>query len=434
MSRRNLTLLLIAVIITTFCVVRSEHNPYARYASLGYRLIDDNALQQPTDEELIAGAMRGMVSVLQSKGDEHSDYFEPRRAKPLQDEMRQEFGGVGIRIDLQGEPPLVTVVEPPKPGTPAYRVGVRSGDKIIGVDGESIEGLPIDVAIDRMRGPVGKSVSLSVRRDGVEAPLVFKIIREVIRVPSVIGDLPLEDGDWQYRLEDDPQIALVRVTTFGNRTTEELHETLDSLVNEGVRGVVLDVRGNAGGAVDTAIGVAELFLKDGDEIFSTRGPAGEVLDEFDAVGDGPFLGLVLAVLIDQDSASASELVAAALQDHGRAVVVGERSYGKGTVQQILEIDGKGALLKLTTASFWRPSGEQIHRSPDKPVGSAGGVSPDEGFEVSLNDQQREQFISWRRSRDLLREENAPVEEGQELGPLEADPALSRAVEYVRLAL
>lgn len=433
MSRRNLSVLFASLLIGLLCAVRSEHNPSARVASRGFALIDDLALEQPSDEELLAGAMRGMVETLRRRGDEHSAYIEPRRAEPFQAEMRQEFGGIGVRIAVEGDPPRVTVVEPPLPGSPAYRGGVMSRDRIVAVDGESIIDLPQEEVLGRMRGPVGEPITLSVERGEEPEQLSIRLVREVIRVPSVIGDLPLADGGWQFALEGAPEIALLRITTFGNRTADELRDAIARLKQSGVRAVVIDVRGNGGGAVDAAIGVAELFLPDGAEIFSTRGRGGEVLSRYQAWGGAPFGDLPLAVLIDRDSASASELLAAALQDHGLAVVVGERSYGKGTVQQVLELNPAGALLKLTSASFWRPSGEEIHRSPDKPVGSAGGVTPDDGLLVAMTDSERLAFYKWRRQRDLLPSDAEGADQQAE-DALTADAALAKAVESLKQSL
>lgn len=431
MSRRNFTVLLVSLAIGLLCYSRAERNPYARYASRAYRLVDENSLENPPDEELFSGAVRGMVAVLRERGDVHSGYLEPTTAAPLREEMRQQFGGVGVRVGLEGEPPRVVIVEPPQPGTPAYASPIRPKDLILTVDGFDTAGKGLQEVVSRMRGPVGEPVVVSVRHtDGTEES--FTLVREVIRVPSVVGDRRTADGGWRFPLEEDPRIALVRLTTFANRTVEELAETLDGLTESGVEALVLDVRGNAGGALDAAIGVSELFLPAGAAIVSTRGRDGEVGERFDTADNGPHPRLPLAILINGDTASASEIVAAAMQDHDRAVIVGERSFGKGTVQQLLPLESGRSLLKLTAASYWRPSGENIHRLPGTADSEPWGVTPDNGYEVPLTDEELLAWYQWRRDRDLLAVEGAEQEPAA--GPLEADRALALAVGALQASL
>ncbi|MEO0531613.1 MAG: S41 family peptidase [Planctomycetota bacterium] len=430
MSRRNLTILIVAVAIGLVCYARSERNPYARYASRAYRLVDDLALEDPPDDELFGGAVRGMIAVLRQRGDVHSAYLEPTSAEPLRAEMRQEFGGVGVRVGLEGEPPRVTVVEPPQPGTPAYASPIRARDIILTVDGTSTEGLGLQRVVGMMRGPVGEPVGVSVRHeDGSED--TFRLVREQIQVPSVIGDRRTPDGGWLFPLESDERIALVRLTIFGNRTAEELAEALEDLTADGIEAVVLDVRGNAGGALDAAVEVCELFLPEGALIVSTRGRGGEVIDAYSARDKATCPDLPLAVLIDGDTASASEIVAAALQDHDRAAVVGDRSFGKGTVQQLLPLEAGRSLLKLTAASYWRPSGVNIHRLPGTPDADDWGVSPGAENRVALSDEDRKAWYEWRRQRDLLAVEGAEPPSEPIAEPLEADAALARAVALLK---
>ena len=347
--------------------------------------------------------MRGMVDVLRRRGDEHSAYIEPSDAEPLRAEMRQEFGGVGVKIQLDGDPPVLKIVEPPEPGSPAFRSEIRSGDTVIEVDSKPIAGMRLTEILGLMRGAPGEPIVLTILHEGSEDPVAVRLVREVIRVPSVIGDTRRPDGSWRFRLEEDSRVALVRITTFGNRTTEELTETLGTLTSEGVEGILLDVRNNSGGALDTALSVSELFLGSDKLILSTRGRDGEVLDAFSTSGSGAYRDLPIVVLIDRNTASASEIVAAALQDHRRAVVVGERSFGKGTVQQLIPLDSNRSLLKLTSASYWRPSGVNIHRRPNTPESEAWGVSPSAGRAVSMDDEAYLGWLRWRRNRDLLAE-------------------------------
>lgn len=431
MSRRNLTVLIVAVAIGLVCYARCERNPYARYASRAYRLVDDLALEDPPDDELFSGAVRGMVAVLRQRGDVHSGYLDPQSAEPLRAEMRQEFGGVGVRVGVDGEPPRVVVMEPPQPGTPAYASPIRVRDIILTVDGQSTEGRDLQAVVAMMRGPVGAPVGVSIRHEDATEE-TFRLVRERIKVPSVVGDRRTTDGGWIFPLQSDPRIALVRLTLFGNRTADELATVLETLTAEGTEAIVLDVRGNAGGALDAAVEVCELFLPEEALIVSTRGRDGEVIDAYTARGAATYPKIPLAVLIDGNTASASEIVAAALQDHDRAVVVGERSFGKGTVQQLLPLEAGRSLLKLTAASYWRPSGVNIHRLPGIPASADWGVSPDEGNLVPMTEAEREAWYMWRRQRDLLAVEGADPPEAPTANPTTtpttADAALALAVE------
>ena len=438
MPRRNLTLLALALAVMLLCISRAERNPYARYASRGYRLIDDLALEAPSDHDLLAGAMQGMVAVLRSRGDEHSAYIEPRHAKPLLTEMRQEFGGIGVRIQLkepdETEPdakPRLVVVEPPEPGTPAFHGGVLAGDEIVAVNEKTIVGMPLVEVLSRMRGVAGKPLTLTLRRQEEAELLTVRLVREVILLPSILGDQRLSDGGWQFRMEQDDRLALIRLTTFGNRTVEELAERLALLQEGGVRAIVLDLRNNPGGALDAAVGVSDLFLPADKQVLSTRGRNGEVLELYPTNDEESFKELSVVVLIDRNTASAAEIVAACLQDHDRAVVIGERSFGKGTVQQLLSLEAGHSLLKLTSASYWRPSGVNIHRLPDTPESETWGVSPHDGMVVAQTEEEIEAWGKWRRERDLLAEKN-PKEKPE--SPATADRVLEKAIEYLQAQL
>ncbi|MGL4512434.1 MAG: S41 family peptidase [Lacipirellulaceae bacterium] len=428
MSGRNFVLLLVAIAVTLLCVARGERNPAARDASRGFRLIDDLSLVGPPSEELLAGAVRGMVGVLGAHGDEHSAFVEPAEAQPLREEMQQEFGGIGVRLGVEGEPPRPVVADPPEPGGPADRAGLRAGDRLVAVDGTPIAAAPIERLVATLRGNPGEALELTVERavkGGPPEELRFSMVREVIRVPSVIGDRRDADGAWRFRLEADPRIAHVRITTFGNRTTVELAEGLATLVAEGAEGIVLDLRENGGGALDAAVEVSDLFLPADAAIVSTRGRDGRVVDSWGATSSGDFETLPVVVLVDRNTASASEIVAAALQDHGRARVVGERSFGKGTVQQLLALGPGNGLLKLTAASYWRPSGVNIHRLPGADESAPWGVTPDEGLVVEQSEERLVTWAKWRRQRDLRADTSAGDAASD---PTDSDPMLCRAVE------
>ncbi|MCA9208585.1 MAG: hypothetical protein KDA55_09535, partial [Planctomycetales bacterium] len=226
------------------------------------------------------------------------------------------------------------------------------------------------------------------------------ILRDTIPVESVLGDRRRPDGSWEYVLEDEPSIGYIRITTFGERTVSELRDVLQA-ADPAIKAWILDMRGNAGGLLHSAVETCDLFIDEG-TIVSTRGRGGRIQQEFFATTDmaiDPSTPVV--VLSDRFSASAAEIVAACLQDHNRAVVVGERSFGKGTVQNILELDRGRSALKLTTARYWRPSGQNIHRVEGASEDDEWGVRPNEGMEVKLEEEEYTQVRIQRRERDLM---------------------------------
>lgn len=323
-------------------------SPYTVVGQLAHVLVQiENDYVDPVDRtKLLNGAIKGMVEGL----DPHSSYMTAEDFEAFEGETEGHFGGVGIVVDLRGD--QVTVIAPIE-GSPAARAGVKSGDRILSIDGEDIGRIPLDKLIHRMRGRTGTHVKLYVQRTGARDPLVFDLVRAVVQVPSVSSRL-LEGG-----------VAYIRVKQFQERTHEEFIRAAGRLRARGaVTGVVLDLRSDPGGLVDQAAEVADEFLDHG-TIYTTR-HRGEIVDEVKARSGGAFSALPVAVLVDEWSASASELVAGALQDHGRARVVGANTFGKGSVQSILQLPGGGGL-RLTTARYYTPNGRSLQ---------AEGVHPD----------------------------------------------------------
>jgi carboxyl-terminal processing protease len=439
MPQRNLLILLIATAISYACHAVGEQNPFARYAARGLREIEDGALERVPNEELFNAAMDGMVGVLHKRGDEHSEFIDREDTGPFKAEMLQQFGGIGVRIRFTGEPPQLVVVGAPDPGTPAARADVRAGDRILAIDDRPTDGMTMSDVLHAMRGEPGEPVRLSIQHAGAERPTTLTLIREVITVNSILGDRRTADGGWEFRLQRDPRIALVRITTFANHTAQELQRTLSQLTDAGVGAAVIDLRDNAGGALDTAVAVCDMLLPAGLPIVEIRGRDGVLDDRYETTGRGHFQNLPLAVLVNNNSASASEIVAACLQDHHRAVVVGQRSYGKGTVQKLIPAESGQSLLKLTTASYWRPSGRNIHRAPDASESDDWGVSPDPGFNVPFSEDQYEAYRQDRSDRDLITA-SPPDETGDSTAaaagagqtkPEFVDRQLEKAVDYLQ---
>ncbi|MEY3306986.1 MAG: hypothetical protein RLZZ413_1024 [Pseudomonadota bacterium] len=307
-------------------------------------------VEQVEPKDLIEAAINGMLTSL----DPHSSYLPPDDFDDMQVQTRGEFGGLGIEVTQ--EDGFVKVVSP-MDDTPAAAAGIQSGDFITQVNGESLMGLLLDEAVEKMRGPVGSEIVLTIVREGVADPFDVSIIRDTIKLTAV-----------RSRVVGDA--IVLRVTTFNDQTYPNLEEGLKKSIEElggidNVSGIVLDLRNNPGGLLNQAIKVSDAFLEKG-EIVSTRGRNPQDGERFNATGGDLAQGKPMVVLINGGSASASEIVAGALQDHRRAVVVGTKSFGKGSVQTLVPLRGDGAM-RLTTARYYTPSGRSIQ---------ALGVSPD----------------------------------------------------------
>jgi carboxyl-terminal processing protease len=407
MPQRNFLILLVAIGIAYACYVRGEQNPFARSVASSFYEIDSSALQRVPSEELFNSALKAMVDVLEKHGDQHSQFFPRADADEFQAEIRQQFGGIGVRIRLLGEPAELYVVGAPDPGTPAARADIRANDRVLEINDQPTAGLNIAEVLHQMRGNPGEPLRLLVHHEGSDHPEVKDLEREVITVDSILGDRRSESGGWEFRLKSDPRIAQVRVTTFGNKTADELDQTLTRLKSEGVQGVVLDLRDDSGGSLDAAVAICDMFLPAGQKIVETRGRDDVLEDRYVSSGKGKFTTLPLVVLVNAGSASASEIVAACLQDNNRAVVIGERSFGKGTVQTMIPIESGRSLLKLTCATYRRPNGKNIHRSADAKDEDDWGVSPNAGYAVPLTRSEYKAYAKYRNLRDLWGEPPSP---------------------------
>jgi carboxyl-terminal processing protease len=436
MSYRNLLLLFTTAVVSYACYVRAEQNPYARHVAAGFSVIDRWALEDAPDQELFNGAMHGMVSVLHRFGDQHSEFVDAKQQAAFSEEYDQEFGGVGIRLRLLGESKMPTVIGLPEPGTPAAGADIRLADRIEAVDGNATAGLDLEEVTDMVRGKVGEPVTLTIRRPGADQTHVVRIVRDIINVESILGDVRRKDGRWDFLVRKEPRIGFVRIIKFGDKTAAELERILRDLSREALKGLIIDVRDDAGGSLEAAVQISDLFLPAGREIVITKDRDGTVRDRFVSTGAGRYVDLPLAMLIDHNSASASEIVAACLQDYGRAKIVGGRSYGKGTVQRLVRIESGRSLLKLTSATYWRPSGKNIHRMAENDASAEWGVMPDAGFQVNLDENGYEAWRTYRLRRDLIGEgvdASLAAELAREDGDVPADyrdEALERAVAYM----
>lgn len=429
MPRRNVYLLVAAVVISLACYQRRD--PAGRYSRTFGHALDEVAEHyiEPVDRrQLFEAAMSGMMSQL----DPYSSFIAPSEYRELEESLEQQFGGIGIQVTIDRDTKRLTVMSPLF-GTPAYEAGVLAGDQILAIDGESTDDFEMKDALLRLRGPPGESVTLTILHKGQTDPVSITLQRAIIRFDTVLGDSRKQDQSWDYLLEGPSGIGYVRITSFSEKTVDELRRALESLKSAGARALVIDLRNNPGGLLRSAVEVSDLFLERG-RIVSTQGRAGDVLETYDATPGSILPHVPMVVLVNKYSASASEIVAAALQDHQRAIVVGERTWGKGSVQHIIPLEGGRSALKLTIASYWRPSGQNIHRGPNDDENQSWGVTPNEGFLVELTPEQAEEMARRRVERDIIRSQTVPPEQVAEPAAEPLDPQLLLGVEYLEAVL
>ncbi len=381
MPVRNLFVIALTAVVSLTCYNTASRNRYANLFAEALDTIESQALQVVPKSELFDSAMNGMTSRL----DGHSKYISGEMFRVFNEDLKQEFGGVGMYVENHPKTEQLTVLAP-IPGAPAYESGIRSGDMILAIDGKSTEGLDRSDAIKLIRGPRGDAVTVKMGRDGMVTE--HRLVRQFIHEPSLYGDFRNPDGRWNYFLKDYPNLGYMRLIQFGNKSSDEVKAALTEL-NGKVDGVILDLRNNAGGLLDGAIEICDFFLPKQKLVVSTRG-RNRVLEEQHFSYQSSILDstIPVVVLINRNSASASEIVAACLQDHDRAVLVGETTWGKGTVQHVIPIHRSKSALKLTTASYWRPNGKNIDRFAEEALESGKwGVSPNNGLQVELNEEQ-----------------------------------------------
>ncbi|MDA8699771.1 S41 family peptidase [Amylibacter sp.] len=334
-----------------------------------FERIRSSYVEEIDEEKLIESAISGMLTSL----DPHSSYMAPEDFSTMQVQTRGEFGGLGIEVTQENG--FVKVVSPID-DTPADKAGVEAGDFITKVDGESTLGKTLDEAVDKMRGPVGSEIIITIVREGIDEPFDISIIRDTIEIKAV-------------KARTEGKTIVLRVSSFTSKTYPNLKDSLEKEIKssgglENINGVVVDLRNNPGGLLNQAIRVSDAFLNSG-EIVSTRGRGTRDSERYNATPGDLTNGKPVVVLINGGSASASEIVAGALQDHQRAIIVGTKSFGKGSVQTIIPLSSDGAAMRLTTARYYTPSGRSIQSL---------GVSPDILVEQrirSVEDPEKQNF-------------------------------------------
>ena len=356
-------------------IPREEYESLETFTNI-LAIIKKNYVDEVNTKELLLGAINGMLHSM----DPHSAYLNPELYKELQADTRGKFGGLGIEITMRGG--ILTVVSPIE-DTPAFRVGIKSGDQIVKIESEFTRDMTLLEAVKKMRGPKGTKIKISIKRKGESELLDFTIVRDTINVKSVRSRV-LEEG-----------YGYVRLAQFQERSGQDLQTVLEELSSKkgGIKGLVLDLRNNPGGLLTQAVRVTDLFLNSGLLIVYTEGRLDNQKQKYIARKGGSWTEFPLVVLVNGGSASASEIVAGALQDHKRAVILGTKTFGKGSVQTILPLDDHSAL-RLTTARYFTPKGRSIQ---------ATGIIPD----IVMENVPRQESRAKEKSRPKLREENLP---------------------------
>lgn len=377
--------------------------------------VDRFYVKEVSRRELVEAALRGMLDKL----DPYSNFISPDDLARFNSQVEQEFGGIGIQVGLDPQNRLQVLT--PLPGSPAYKAGIRAGDLIMQIEGETTHGYDLEKAVKRLKGKAGAAVKLGIVHLGGNAIEELTVMREMVHVSSVLGDHYKPDGTWEFMLNADKKIGYIRLTSFSRDTVKELKEALTSLKTAGMKSLVLDLRFNPGGLLSAATEVSDMFIEEG-KIVSTKGRNTEER-EWKAHKADTFSGFPMVVLVNGYSASASEIVSACLQDNHRAVIVGDRTWGKGSVQNVIEMEQGKSALKLTTASYHRPNGKNIHRFPGAKDTDEWGVMPDENYRIILPIEELKKYDEYRRTRDVLSDKEPAASEF-------VDRQLQKGLEYI----
>nr|MDK2851080.1 carboxyl-terminal processing protease [Candidatus Cloacimonadota bacterium] len=352
-KQRNALITIIGVWLLSACLLLIASNAFAQsrpapgniYSQIQLfsevlQKLKQNYVTDLSDEELIEAAINGMLG----STDPHTTYFTKDQFKEFTTSTRGSFGGLGIQIDKIGE--FITVVSPIE-GTPAYRMGITAGDRIIKVDGESIVGISTDESIKKMRGPVGSTVVITIARPGITEPIDYTIIRENIKIKSVPYSFKLDNG-----------VGYIRISQFNENTTTELRTALDELETDGIRGLIIDLRYNPGGLLDQAVNTVNEFIGYNKLVVETKGRTRQ--ESIYTRYNTKERNYPIVVLVNEASASASEIFAGSLQDWDKGLVVGKNTFGKGSVQQLIPLSNGGGI-KITTSYYYIKSGRCIHK-------------------------------------------------------------------------
>jgi carboxyl-terminal processing protease len=381
-------------------------------------------------------ALQRMMSHL----DPYTTYIDKESKEGADKDLQGMFTGIGIQIRKDAARDMLQVVTPIK-GSPAHKKGIQAGDIVTKIIREedshgkpltppeeiSTKGLPLSDAVKKILGEKGTKVKLVIEREGEAKALEMEVVRDRVDVETVLGYRRKENGEWNYWVDEANRIAYIRLTTFGRKTYENLTDVMKSLKKDGLKGLILDLRFNPGGLLTSAVDISDLFIDDG-LIVTVRPRVGKPEPYFGR-SEGSYLGFPMVCLVNGGSASASEIVSACLQDQGRAIIVGERSYGKGSVQNIMPFEGGD--LKMTIATFWRPSDKNLNKSSTKGTDDEDwGVRPNKGFQVTLTSKEREDLFDHQRNTEIIQRPDKFTEGLKKLEEFK-DGQMDRGLEYLR---
>ena len=433
MPRRNLMIILSMAAISLACYHKTIHSRTVMMFDDAYSKIENRFLfvNHVSEKELADGAIKGMIDVVH-KIDDNTVYMPSREAKNFQDKhIDQKMIGVGIQIREDKKTNLLLILSVIA-NSPAEKAGLKIGDRILKIDqfdAKLSDEFNVKDAQNKIMGPLGKNVTLVIARKGFEKPLTFIIKRGNVKLDSVKGENRVTERKWNYQLPNHPNITYVRLSSFGKNTHKELRKAIENVGPENIKALVLDMRFNGGGLLDAAYDICNLFVNKSvhnGTIVSIEGRHGS--KHYQATNKNTFTQFPIAILINEASASASEIVAACLQDHGRAVIVGTHSYGKGTVQNLITlVDGK-SVLKLTVARFIRPNGKNIHKTL-APVTDPNqwGVYPNEGLEVKLKKEEIIKLLNHLNESEYV--DKSLIEKDPKAKPF-VDRQLEKAVQFL----
>lgn len=437
MPKRNLILLIVLTIVCVTCYFRANRQEHLLAYVINlierqyYYPGDDSPI---TKDELLHLSLGGMLHSL----DPYSNYLPPVAYDKMNETLDQRFAGIGAELALAPKTKALTVTALVY-GATAQKAGLKPGDVILNIDGNSTKGKSVSKAVEQLRGHPEEVVVLSVQRAGSEKPIDIEITRSIIRTASAVGDRRRMDGQWEYFLPDSDGIAYIRITGFGFQTANEMSKLIPALLKKGMRGLIIDLRGNPGGTLNSAVELCNLFVPENDVIVSIHRRS-KVQQEIRAQKGEKFRSFPIAILIDGQTASASEIVSSCLQDSSgktapdgsvlNVKVIGDRSFGKGAVQDMFALPpGQGAV-KFTVAGYVSPSGKNIHRFPNAKPTDQWGVMPDDGFEVALSEKEVMKLYRWRTLRSMSIDLSSPGDNPPFGDPAQYDPCVKRALEFL----
>jgi carboxyl-terminal processing protease len=429
MSEKSLKLLTIGLLLCLACYFNAARYRTVRDVAYALDTISDSYVDPVSKSELKNAALEGILDSL----DPYSSYVSEEKLQRFNSVFEQRFAGLGVQVEGPPSRPAITIIATLF-NSPAYRAGLLPGDLILQIDGIDVRNMDTAEVSKKISGAVGTQVRLEIDRSGEKLDILAK--REFIDVESVTGNRRRPDGTWEFQLQAAPKIAYLHANIFGEKTALEIETALDSLKGK-IDAVILDLRDNGGGLLQSAVEICDLFLEDG-RIVSTQGRGKTTLESLDATpGTVVPMSVPIAVIINSNSASASEVVAACLKDRQRAIVVGQRSYGKGNVQSVIPVEGGKAAIRFTTAYYFPPSGQRIHKRPRDTDADQWGVLPSPGAEVLLTQEQLELATQrMRRQGDPLRngiQPENPLSNNEDPNDeqLRNDLQLSKAIELLQ---